>query len=50
MKRVYCENCGQKGHRFHECPEKIMSNKSKVRCKHCQSTNHVSNDCPVKGR
>ena len=46
MRRVYCENCGQKGHKFHECPHKIMGSKAKVTCKHCQSSHHVSSDCP----
>ena len=48
MRRVYCENCGQKGHKFHECPHKIMGAKSKISCKHCQSQHHVSSDCPQK--
>lgn len=50
MKRVYCENCGEKGHRFYECPEKIEGIKSKIKCKHCKSTNHPSNDCPQKAK
>lgn len=48
MKRVFCENCGSRGHKFHECPEKIMSTKSKIRCKYCQSHSHPSTDCPTK--
>ena len=48
VKRVFCENCGSRGHKFHECPEKIMSTKSKIRCKYCHSNSHPSTDCPTK--
>lgn len=50
VKRLFCENCGQKGHRFYECPEKIEGMKSKIKCKHCGSTSHPSGDCPVKAK
>lgn len=49
-KRIWCENCGKQGHKFYECPEKILGNKSKIRCAHCQSTNHPSTDCPEKAK
>lgn len=49
---MWCENCGKQGHKFFECPEKIISMKSKnkIVCQHCGSTNHPSNDCPEKAK
>jgi len=47
-KRVWCENCGQKGHKFYECPEKIQGMKSNILCQFCHSTSHPSNDCPER--
>jgi len=51
-KRLWCENCGKQGHKFFECPEKIISikSKNKIVCQYCQSTNHPSNDCPEKAK
>ena len=48
VKRVWCENCGQQGHKFFQCPEKILSNKTNVVCQICFATSHPTNDCPKK--
>jgi len=32
MRKAWCEVCGQQGHKFYECPEKLLSNNSDVWC------------------
>lgn len=48
VKRVWCENCGHQGHKFFQCPEKIMSHKTNVVCQFCFATSHPTNDCPKR--
>jgi hypothetical protein len=49
-KKVWCEGCGMQGHKFYECPEKLLGLTSSVFCQHCRSKNHPSNDCPEKSK
>lgn len=45
----WCEDCGEKGHRRFECPNKINSWKRvDLRCEICGQTTHPSRDCPMK--
>eukprot|EP00347_Sterkiella_histriomuscorum_P011570 403371954 len=45
-KKGWCENCGEQGHKFYECPERLLGNTSNIYCNICGSTNHPSADCP----
>ena len=47
-RRVWCESCGQQGHKFYECPEKLLSSSADVWCEICNSNTHPTNDCPNK--
>ncbi len=49
-RRVWCESCGQQGHKFYECPEKLLSSSADVWCEICNSGTHPTNDCPNKSR
>jgi len=49
-RRVWCESCGQQGHKFYECPEKLLSSSADVWCEICNSGTHPTNDCPNKKR
>ena len=49
MRKVWCESCGQQGHKFYECPEKLLSTNADVWCEICNSGTHPTNDCPKKG-
>jgi splicing factor 1 len=45
----WCEDCGEKGHRRFECPNKVNSWKRvDLRCEICGQTTHPSRDCPMK--
>lgn len=45
----WCEDCGEKGHRRFECPNKINSWKRvELRCEICGQSTHPSRDCPMK--
>ena len=45
----WCEDCGEKGHRRFECPNKVNSwKKVEIRCEICGQTTHPSRDCPMK--
>ena len=48
LRRVWCESCGQQGHKFQDCPEKLLSNSAAVMCSFCHSKSHPTSDCPVK--
>lgn len=42
--RFWCESCGQQGHRFYDCPEKLFSKEHQ--CGKCFSADHATQDCP----
>jgi hypothetical protein len=45
----WCEDCGEKGHRRFECPNKINAwKKVEVRCEICGQTTHPTRDCAMK--
>lgn len=45
----WCEDCGQKGHRRFECPNKVNSwKKVNIQCEVCGQTTHPTRDCPMK--
>jgi hypothetical protein len=45
----WCEDCGQKGHRRFECPNKVNSwKKVNIQCEVCGQTTHPTRDCPTK--
>lgn len=48
LRRVWCESCGKQGHKFYECPEKLLSNSITIICNFCQSKTHPTSDCPLK--
>lgn len=49
-KKVWCELCGEQGHKHYECPEKLLGLKSSVFCSICRSKNHPTADCPEKSK
>jgi hypothetical protein len=48
-RKLWCESCGMQGHRFYECPEKLLASNADVWCEICNSGTHPTNDCPKKG-
>ena len=48
LRKVWCESCGQQGHKFYECPEKLLATSASVLCNICKSKSHPTSDCPVK--
>ncbi|CAI2361223.1 unnamed protein product [Moneuplotes crassus] len=45
----WCEDCGEKGHRRFECPNKINSwKKVEIICEICGQKTHPTRDCPMK--
>ena len=45
----WCEDCGEKGHRRFECPNKINSwKKVNIQCEVCGQTTHPTRDCPMR--
>jgi Zinc knuckle len=48
-KNVWCESCGDKGHKFYECPEKLLG-KGSIYCSICGSSSHPTYDCPEKSK
>ena len=50
MRRSWCKSCGQQGHKFYECPEKLLSNKADVWCEICNASSHPTKDCPKKSK
>ena len=48
LRKVWCESCGQQGHKFYECPEKMQLHSASVFCNVCKSKSHPTSDCPVK--
>lgn len=48
LRRVWCESCGKQGHKFQDCPEKLLINSAAVLCNFCHSKSHPTSDCPVK--
>jgi hypothetical protein len=49
-KKAWCECCGEQGHKFYECPERLLGNSSSIYCSICGSNNHPSADCPDKSK
>ena len=49
-KKVWCECCGEQGHKHYECPERLFGNAPLIYCQTCGSNNHPSNDCPLKSK
>jgi hypothetical protein len=47
-KKIWCESCGEQGHKHYECPERLFGNTALIYCQTCGSNNHPSNDCPLK--
>jgi hypothetical protein len=47
-RKSWCESCGQQGHKFYECPEKLLQNNADVWCDICYCGSHPTNDCPKK--
>eukprot|EP00529_Nitzschia_sp_RCC80_P011468 CAMPEP_0113484600 /NCGR_PEP_ID=MMETSP0014_2-20120614/24045_1 /TAXON_ID=2857 /ORGANISM="Nitzschia sp." /LENGTH=643 /DNA_ID=CAMNT_0000378207 /DNA_START=18 /DNA_END=1945 /DNA_ORIENTATION=+ /assembly_acc=CAM_ASM_000159 len=47
---VFCEICGEKGHRSFECPKRFAMKKNtvQVKCSVCGDTSHPTRDCPLK--
>lgn len=47
---VFCEICGEKGHRSFECPKRFAMKKNtvQVKCTICGDTSHPTRDCPMK--
>ena len=49
LRDYWCEDCGERGHRRFECPNKINSwKKVDLKCEICGQTSHPSRDCPMK--
>lgn len=49
-KKMWCECCGEQGHKFYECPEKLLGTGSSIYCSICGSSSHPSYDCPEKSK
>lgn len=47
-KKAWCECCGEQGHKFYECPERLLGNANSIYCSLCGSNNHPTTDCPEK--
>ncbi len=45
-RKVWCECCGDQGHKFYECPERLLGKQSNIFCSACGSSNHPKSDCP----
>lgn len=45
-RKAWCECCGEQGHKFYECPERLLGNSSSVFCSVCGSNTHPKTDCP----
>ena len=50
MRKVWCESCGEQGHKHYECPEKLFGNTALIYCQNCGSNNHPTSDCPLKSK
>jgi splicing factor 1 len=47
----FCPECGERGHRQFECPQRIKSFKNAgVKCSICGDMSHPTRDCPLKER
>lgn len=45
----FCPECGERGHRQFECPQRIKSFKNAgVKCSICGDMSHPTRDCPLK--
>lgn len=45
----WCEDCGEKGHRRFECPNKVNTwKKVDIQCEVCGQTTHPTRDCPLR--
>ena len=49
-KKAWCECCGEQGHKFYECPERLLGNANSIYCSLCGSNNHPTTDCPEKSK
>ena len=49
-KKAWCECCGEQGHKFYECPERLLGNNANIFCQHCGSKNHPTADCKEKSK
>lgn len=51
-KKVWCESCGEQGHKFYECPEKLLGlgNGGSIYCSICGLNNHPTYDCPQNSK
>jgi len=47
-KKIWCECCGEQGHKFYECPDKFLGTGINIFCSLCGSKSHPANDCPDK--
>ena len=50
LKDQWCEDCGEKGHRRWECPNRLGLGfkKAEMTCKICGEHSHPTSDCPQK--
>ncbi len=46
-KQAWCECCGERGHKFYDCPEKNWRTET-VYCKNCGESSHPTTDCPLR--
>ena len=46
----YCENCGERGHKMWDCPNKLGNGwkKPDICCALCKDRGHPTSDCPLK--
>ncbi len=50
-RKVWCESCGEQGHKHYECPERLFGvGNQLIYCTFCGSNNHPSADCPLKSK
>ena len=49
-KKAWCEECGQQGHRYYECPNRLFGSSSNIFCSHCGSKSHPTVDCKDKSK
>mmetsp|Transcript_7268 Transcript_7268/g.6570 ORF Transcript_7268/g.6570 Transcript_7268/m.6570 type:complete len:199 (+) Transcript_7268:97-693(+) len=42
----FCENCGERDHKYWQCPHKIKFQTAKVTCQICGDRSHPTADCP----
>ena len=48
LRKVWCESCGNQGHRYYDCPEKLLQINAAVYCNFCHKQSHPTSDCPLK--